>query len=171
MFSLKSIDINLSENSIVVLGIFLVICIVSYFISNKIIIRLISNFFKKTSTKLDDILIEKGFLNRLSNLIPLIIFYNLFNHFYGDYLIINRLALALIAIVVILSINSLLNTFNEIYNQSKYSDKINIKSYFQIIRLVFNKRIKVDIYLFALKDKLNYFFLIGYLLFTYFQIN
>lgn len=138
MFSLKSIGLNSSENSIVVLGIFLVICIASYLISNKILIRLISNLFKKTSTKLDDILIEKGFLNRLSNLIPLIIFYNLFNHFYGDYLIINRLALALIAIVVILSTNSLLNAFNEIYNQSKYSDKINIKSYFQILRLVLN---------------------------------
>ena len=138
IFSLKSIGINLSENSIVVLGIFLVICIASYLISNKILIRLISNLFKKTSTKLDDILIEKGFLNRLSNLIPLIIFYNLFNYIYGDYLIVNRLALALIAIVVILSINSLLNAFNEIYNQSKYSNKINIKSYFQILRLVLN---------------------------------
>ena len=138
MLSLKSIGINSSENSIVVLGMFLVICIASYLISNKILIRLISNLFKKTSTKLDDILIEQGFLNRLSNLIPLIIFYNLFNYIYGDYLIVNRLALALIAIVMILSINSLLNAFNEIYNQSKYSDKINIKSYFQIIRLVLN---------------------------------
>ena len=138
MFSLKSIGLNSSENSIVVLGIFLVICIASYLISNKILIRLISNLFKKTSTKLDDILIEKGFLNRLSNLIPLIIFYNLFNHFYGAYLIINRLVLSLITIVVILSINSLLNAFNEIYNQSKYSNKINIKSYFQILRLFLN---------------------------------
>ena len=138
IFSLKSIGLNLPENSIVVLGIFSVICIASYLISNKILIRLISNLFKKTSTKLDDILIEKGFLNKLSNLIPLIIFYNLFNYIYGDYLIVNRLTLALIAIVVILSINSLLNAFNEIYNQSKYSDKINIKSYFQIIRLVLN---------------------------------
>ena len=138
IFSLKSIDINSPDNSIVVLGIFLVVCIASYLITNKILIRLISKLFKKTSTKLDDILIEKGFLNRLSNLIPLIIFYNLFNHIYGDYLIVNRLALALITIVVILSINSLLNAFNEIYNQSKYSDKINIKSYFQIIRLVLN---------------------------------
>ena len=138
IFSLKSIGLNLPENSIVVLGIFSVICIASYLISNKILIRLISNLFKKTSTKLDDILIEKGFLNRLSNLIPLIIFYNLFNYIYGDYLIVNRLTLALIAIIVILSINSLLNAFNEIYNQSKYSDKINIKSYFQIIRLVLN---------------------------------
>ena len=41
----------------------------------------------------------------------------------------------------------------------------------RIIRLVFNKKIKQDIYLFALKDKLNYLFLIVYLLFTYFHIN
>ena len=138
MFSFKSIDLNSSENSVVLFVTFLFICIITYIISNKIIIKLISNLFKKTSTKIDDILIEKGFLKRLSNLIPLIVFYNLFNQFYGDYLIINRLTLALIAIVVILSINSLLNAFNEIYNQSKYSDKINIKSYFQIIRLVLN---------------------------------
>ena len=138
IFSLKSIGIESSKNSIVVFGVFLAICIASYIISNKIIIKLISNFFKRTSTKLDDILIEKGFLNRLSNLIPLIIFYNLFNYIYGDYLLVNRLALALIAIVVILSINSLLNAFNDIYNQSKYSDKINIKSYFQILTLVIN---------------------------------
>jgi len=138
MFSFKSIGLNSSENSVVLFVTFLCICIVTYIISNKIIIKLISNLFKKTSTKIDDILIEKGFLKRLSNLIPLIVFYNLFNQFYGDYLIINRLTLALIAIVVILSINSLLNAFNEIYNQSKYSDKINIKSYFQIIRLVLN---------------------------------
>lgn len=138
IFSLKSIGLNLPENSILVLGIFSVMCIASYLISNKILIRLISNLFKKTSTKLDDTLIEKGFLNRLSNLIPLIIFYNLFNYIYGYYLLVDRLALALIAIVVILSINSLLNAFNEIYNQSKYSDKINIKSYFQIFTLVIN---------------------------------
>lgn len=41
----------------------------------------------------------------------------------------------------------------------------------RIIKLVFNKKVEKDIYLFALKDKFNYFFLIGYLLFTYFHIN
>ncbi len=41
----------------------------------------------------------------------------------------------------------------------------------RVVRLVFNKKIKQDIYLFVLKDKMNYFFLIGYLIFTYFYIN
>ena len=65
MFSFKSIDLNSSENSVVLFVTFLFICIVTYIISNKIIIKLISNLFKKTSTKIDDILIEKGFLKRL----------------------------------------------------------------------------------------------------------
>ena len=41
----------------------------------------------------------------------------------------------------------------------------------RIIKLVFQGKIKQDIYLFALKDKLNYCFLISYLLFAYFHIN
>jgi len=128
----------LSEQKYVLLGLIFSFSFFTYILMRYVIIKAIFHLFEKTSTKLDDILIEKGFLNRLSNLIPLIIFYNLFNYIYGDYLIVDRLALALIAIVVILSINSLLNAFNEIYNQSKYSDKINIKSYFQILRLVLN---------------------------------
>ncbi len=41
----------------------------------------------------------------------------------------------------------------------------------RIVKLVFQGKIKQDIYLFALKDKFNYCFLIGYLLFAYFHIN
>tara|TARA_B100001248_G_scaffold8067_1_gene5489 strand:+ start:581 stop:1486 length:906 start_codon:yes stop_codon:yes gene_type:complete len=41
----------------------------------------------------------------------------------------------------------------------------------RVINLVFNKKIKQDIYIFALKDKINYIFLIIYLLFAYFHIG
>ena len=41
----------------------------------------------------------------------------------------------------------------------------------RIIRLVFDNKIKKDIYIFALKDKINYVFLIGYLLFAYSHID
>ena len=123
----------------IALGLLLVFCIISYVITNRILIKIISKFFEKTSTKSDDILIEKGFFNKISNFIPLIIFYNLFNHFFGIYPLINRLLLVLISIVVILSINSLLNALNAIYNQNKDSSKVNIKSYLQIIKLIIIK--------------------------------
>ena len=125
-------------NTYQLLGVIFGLSLISYFITKYIVIKSISRLFKKTSTKLDDILVEKGFFNRLSNIVPLIVFYNLFNSFIGVYNIIDRLVFALISIIVLLSINSLLNAFNDIYNQSKYSNKINIKSYFQVVRLIVN---------------------------------
>jgi len=103
-----------------------------------VVLKAIFHLFEKTSTKLDDILIEKGFLNKVSYIIPLVIFYNLFNHLIGGYEIINRLLLSLVAIVVVASINSFLNVLNDIYNQSKYSSSINVKSYVQILKLILN---------------------------------
>jgi len=130
--------LDLDEQKYILLGLALSLSLLSYFIMRYVVIKSIIHLFKKTSTKLDDILIEKGFLNRLSYIVPLIILYNLFNSLIGSYLIVNRLLLSLIAIVIILAINSLLNVFNDIYNQSKYSNSINIKSYFQIFRLIIN---------------------------------
>ena len=122
--------LDLDEQKYILLGLALSLSLLSYFIMRYVVIKSIIHLFKKTSTKLDDILIEKGFLNRLSYIVPLIILYNLFNSLIGSYLIVNRLLLSLIAIVIILALNSLLNVFNDIYNQSKYSNSINIKSYF-----------------------------------------
>jgi len=41
----------------------------------------------------------------------------------------------------------------------------------RLINLVFNQKIKQDIYIFVLKDKTNYVLLISYLLFAYFHIS
>ena len=56
----------------IVYFIVLIISFLLYLITRYIILKSISSFFKKTSTDLDDILIEKGVLNRLSYFIPLI---------------------------------------------------------------------------------------------------
>ena len=130
--------LDIKEQKYILLAITLSISFFSYVLMRYVVLKAISRLFEKTSTKLDDILIETGFLNRISYIVPLIILYNLFNSFIGSYLIINRLLLSLIAIVIILSFNSLLNVFNDIYNRSKYSNNINLKSYFQILRLIIN---------------------------------
>ena len=130
--------LDIKEQKYILLAITLSISFFSYVLIRYVVLKAISRLFEKTSTKLDDILIETGFLNRISYIVPLIILYNLFNSFIGSYLIINRLLLSLIAIVIILSFNSLLNVFNDIYNRSKYSNNINLKSYFQILRLIIN---------------------------------
>ena len=135
---LNNYILNIQENKYILLGVALLLSFFSYILIRYVILKAISRLFEKTSTKLDDILIETGFLNRISYIVPLFILYNLFNSFIGNYLIINRLLLSLIAIVVILSFNSLLNVFSNIYNRSRFSNNINLKSYFQIIRLIIN---------------------------------
>ena len=138
MENLNDYILNLFQQKYILLGVILCFSILSYLFMRYIVIKALFHLFEKTSNRIDDILIEKGLLNRLSYIFPLIIFYNLFNSFIGDYLLLNRIVLVLIAIVIVASINSLLNVINDIYNQSKYSNAINIKSYFQILRLLIN---------------------------------
>ena len=130
--------LNLSDQKYILFGLVLFLSFLSYLLMRYVVIKAIFHLFEKTSTKLDDILIEQGFLNRLSYIVPLIILYNLFDNFIGSYQMVNRLLLSLIAVVIVASINSLLSVLNVIYNQSKYSNSLNVKSYVQIIRLIVN---------------------------------
>jgi len=130
--------LDLSEQKYILIGLILSLSFLTYILMRYVFIKAIFHLFEKTSTKLDDILIEKGFLNRLSYIVPLVILYNLFDPLIGTYETVNRFLLSLIVIVIVASINSLLSVFNDIYNQSKYSNNINVKSYFQILRLILN---------------------------------
>ena len=120
--------------------VYLIVIIISgllYLVTRYIILKSISHFFRKTSTDLDDILIERGVLNRLSYFIPLIFIYNL-RDLLAIYEIVDRILISLIALVFISSINAFINALSDIYSKSKYSNKFNIKSYMQVIKLFIN---------------------------------
>ena len=138
MENLSQYLINISENKYILFGLISLFSLFIYILIRYVVLRVIFHLFEKTSTKLDDILIERGFLNRISYVFPLLVFYNLFKHLIGDYEIVNRLLLSLVAIVLVAAINALLNVLNDIYNKSKYSDSINVKSYVQILKLIVN---------------------------------
>ena len=115
----------------------LAISFITYLVTRYVILRTISNLFKKTSTELDDILIDKGLFNRLSYVVPLLIIYNL-TDLLPEYVIIGRLVLASISVLILASLNSFINSINEIYSKSKCSNRLNIKSYLQILKLIIN---------------------------------
>ncbi len=120
--------------------VYLLVIIISftiYFITRYIILKSITHFFKKTSTDIDDTLIEKGVLNRLSYLIPLIFIYNL-KDLLSFYDMLDRVLVSLIALILISSMNALINVLSDIYSKSKYSSKFNIKSYIQVAKLFIN---------------------------------
>jgi len=101
--------------------VYLIVIIISgllYLVTRYIILKSISHFFRKTSTDLDDILIERGVLNRLSYFIPLIFIYNL-KDLLAIYEIVDRILISLIALVFMSSINAFINALSDIYSKSK----------------------------------------------------
>ena len=120
--------------------VYIVVIITSYLmylVTRHIILKSIFHFFKKTSTDLDDILIEKGVFNRLSYLVPLIFIYN-FKNLLPGHEIVDRALISLIALIFISAINAFINALSDIYSKSRYSSRLNIKSYIQIIKLIIN---------------------------------
>tara|TARA_B110001454_G_scaffold80990_1_gene78076 strand:- start:347 stop:1543 length:1197 start_codon:yes stop_codon:yes gene_type:complete len=114
------------------------ISFVIFILAKNLLLKSLKQIFKRTSTQVDDQLVAQGFFTRLSYLIPLAIIHN-FAHQLPPYEAwVSRGTLAGMAIAILLALNALLNSINEIYSQSKYAQKMNIKSYFQILKLILN---------------------------------
>ena len=115
------------------------VCIGSYifFLASKIIIlKPINSWFRKTKTKLDDIFLQSGFFNRLIYLIPLLFLYNLEGIFSQYSIIIHRILNSIFVLIILICINVLLSAFGDIYDRSRFSRRIHIKGYLQVVKLI-----------------------------------
>ena len=125
-------------NSLSILGILTILSLLAFWITEKIIITLLTKMFQKTSTKLDDILIKRNVFKRLTYVVPALIFYN-FSYAAPQFTImIQRASLTLMAIAGLLVINSFINALRDIYKQTKYHERLDINSYLQITKLIIN---------------------------------
>ena len=125
-------------NALSILGILAVISLVAFYITGKIILTLLNRLFRKTSTDLDDILINRNVFNRLAYLVPALIFYNFAYATPQFTVIIQRTSLSLMALTGLLIINALLNALGDMYEKTRYSERMHIKSYVQITKLIIN---------------------------------
>ena len=116
----------------------LLISFVVFILAKNLLLKSLKQIFKRTSTQVDDQLVAKGFFTRLSYLIPLALIHNFTDQLAPYEVWVSRLTLAGMAVAILLALNALLNSINEIYSQSKYAQKMNIKSYLQILKLVLN---------------------------------
>ena len=115
------------------------VCIGSYifFLASKIIIlKPINSWFRKTKTKLDDIFLQSGFFNRLIYLIPLLILYNLEGIFSQYSIIIHRILNSIFVLIILICINVLLSALGDVYDRSRFSRRIHIKGYLQVVKLI-----------------------------------
>ncbi len=138
IMAVKDILLNMQGGSYILVTVVLIASWLSYLFSCRIILVLLRKFFKQTATHVDDILVEQGVLNRLAYAVPLLVIY-LFSDALPDYsYVIQQFLSALLVIVFVLVVNSTLDSVNEIYSRSKFSQQLNIKSYLQISKLILN---------------------------------
>ncbi|MFL3006876.1 MAG: mechanosensitive ion channel family protein [Candidatus Neomarinimicrobiota bacterium] len=108
-----------------------------FLITNQIILTSITKIFRRTSTKFDDVLLEQKVFNKLPYLIPLIFLYSL-REVVPFFKSVDRFIISLIALIILISLNALINAMNDLYKKSRFSEKLNIKSYTQIVKLIIN---------------------------------
>ncbi len=125
------------ENPYIILLISILFAYILFLVTNQIILRSIAKIFRKTSTKFDDILLEQKVFNKLPYLIPLIFLYSL-RDVVPFFKSVDRFLIALIALIILISLNSLINAINDVYKKSRFAEKLNIKSYAQVVKLILN---------------------------------
>ena len=125
------------DNPYIILLISILFAYILFLVTNQIILRSIAKIFRKTSTKFDDILLEQKVFNKLPYLIPLIFLYSL-RDVIPFFKLVDRFLIALIALIILISLNALINAINDVYRKSKFAEKLNIKSYAQVVKLILN---------------------------------
>ena len=125
------------ENPYIVLTISILFAYLLFLVTNRIILRSIAKISRRTSTTFDDILLEQKVFHKLPYLMPLIFLYSL-RGVVPFFKTIDRFLIALIALIILISLNALINAINDLYKKSRFADKLNIKSYAQVVKLIIN---------------------------------
>lgn len=112
----------------------------SDFITKKVLLKILKNVTKRTSSNWDDILLEKNVFNRLAHLIPALIAHSLIGFVLKDFPQALNFARAFIniymIIMVLLSFDSFLNSLHQIYQTLKISKDRPIKGYIQVVKII-----------------------------------
>lgn len=110
------------------------------FFGKQVIHSIVKRIALRTKTEWDDILVERKFFRRLAGLLPAMVVAFLFPILFADHpfwvnIVINLTNIYMI-IVVVLVINSFLNTVNDIYKRFDVSKNKPIKGYLQVIQIL-----------------------------------
>lgn len=117
----------------------------SDFVGKRIIHIAIQKITSRTKTEWDDIMFRRKVFRRVSNLLPAFVIFALFPQLFADYPFWINLVITLtniyVVIVIVLIVNSILNSVNDIYQAYDISKNKPIKGYIQVVQIL--------VYLFA----------------------
>lgn len=136
---LESIEKYLTEYPMLstvlqILGVIL-LAVISYFITKKVIIRILQSVVRRTKTKYDDILLNETILRRASYLAPLIVVYRFSYIITTAHEFVSVLTEAATILLIIITIGTFLTAVNEAYDVATNRERP-IKGYIQVIKII-----------------------------------
>ncbi len=115
------------------------IAFISYFLVKKVMELVMIPLVRRSKNQIDDFLIKHHFFNKVSYLVPAWILYAYNDHIISNpalYDLIHTLLEGFFVINVILLVNSLLSTANDMYDQFEFARDHPMKAVFQVFKIV-----------------------------------
>ena len=118
----------------------ILLSIVAYWIAKHFILKGLTAIIDHTSTEWDDVILRKKVFNRLAHLAPAIVLYTFSAVPFVGYewitALINGIVLIFMIIICLLAINAFLNASLAIYNTYDVSNRIPIKGFIQVFKII-----------------------------------
>lgn len=116
--------------------ILLISCSVLYYIANIILHKVVAKLIQKSPTDIDDLIISSPVYPKLAMLPPMVLLYQ-FAYIFMDFEdLVTRVVFALIAMLIIMTINSALGVIEQISFKRQNMVRANVKSYVQISKII-----------------------------------
>jgi len=125
-------------HSLIVIGIILLLSVIIYILTKRIIVVSIRSYVHRSENEWDDIFLENRVFNRLAHIAPaLLVYYTI--HYSLDMpvlvTIIRKISVIYIMIISLLVVNSFINSLHDIYLRFPISKDKPIKGYVQVLKL------------------------------------
>ncbi|UCD38344.1 MAG: mechanosensitive ion channel [Fidelibacterota bacterium] len=108
----------------------------AFILARKLILSPLRTIIRKSSTELDDILLQEGLFRRLLYIVPVLILYNFAYLVPPLEQLLQRIFAAVIVLIILLALGALLNAISEIYRSTVFARRLDIKSYIQVGKLL-----------------------------------
>ena len=134
--SLPSADAGELASAAIRCGGVILLALLSYYLARAILIRGVGKLIRRSRTELDDILLERHVLRRLSMLVPIVVLYYAADALPGSPETVRQLLNSTLTAALVLLAGAVITAFQDIYSELESCRELPIKSYAQIVKII-----------------------------------
>jgi miniconductance mechanosensitive channel len=124
-------------SNVIAIVIIAAVCLLVDLISKKVLLKIISFYVSKSKKKWDDIFLKNNVFKYIVHILPVLIIHEAAVFFPQFKVWIQRIAFSCIVILVLMVLNRIVDSVNDIYNQYAVSKTRPIKGYLQVLKIFF----------------------------------